>query len=57
LFASLSIAVDKPFEVGDFIGIDSFVGTVQFIGLKTTRIRSLMASRSSSATPTFSSRW
>ena len=41
LFASLSIAVDKPFEVGDFIGIDSFVGTVQFIGLKTTRIRSL----------------
>ena len=41
LFASLSIAVDKPFEVGDFIDIDSFVGTVQFIGLKTTRIRSL----------------
>ncbi len=41
LFASLSIAVDKSFEVGDFIGIDSFVGTVQFIGLKTTRIRSL----------------
>ena len=41
LFASLSIAVDKPFEVGDFIGIDSFVGTVQYIGLKTTRIRSL----------------
>lgn len=28
LFASLSIAVDKPFEVGDFIGIDSFVGTM-----------------------------
>ena len=41
LFASLSIAVDKPFEVGDFIGIDSFVGTVQFIGLKSTRISSL----------------
>lgn len=41
LFASLSIAVDKPFEVGDLIGIDTFVGTVQFIGLKTTRIRSL----------------
>ena len=38
LFASLSIAVDEPFEVGDFIGIDSFVGTVQFIGLKSTRI-------------------
>ena len=41
LFASLSIAVDEPFEVGDFIGIDSFVGTVQFIGLKSTRISSL----------------
>ena len=41
LFALLSIAVDKPFEVGDFIGIDSFVGTVQFIGLKSTRISSL----------------
>lgn len=41
LFASLSIAVDKPFEVGDFIGVDDLVGTVQFIGLKTTRIRSL----------------
>lgn len=41
LFASLSIAVDKPFEVGDFIAFDSQVGTVQYIGLKTTRIRSL----------------
>ena len=41
LFASLSIAMDKPFEVGNFIGIDSFVGTVQFIGLKSTRISSL----------------
>lgn len=41
LFASLSIAVDKPFEVGDFIGVGDMVGTVQFIGLKTTRIRSL----------------
>jgi small-conductance mechanosensitive channel len=41
LFASLSIAVDKPFEVGDFIGVGSVMGTVQFIGLKTTRIRSL----------------
>jgi small-conductance mechanosensitive channel len=41
LFASLSIAVDKPFEVGDFIGVGSFVGTVEYVGLKTTRIRSL----------------
>ena len=41
LFASLSIAVDKPFEVGDFIGVGSFVGTVDYVGLKTTRLRSL----------------
>lgn len=41
LFASLAIAVDKPFEVGDFIVVGSIAGTVQQIGLKTTRIRSL----------------
>lgn len=41
LFASLSIAVDKPFEVGDFIGVGEFAGTVQYVGLKTTRIQSI----------------
>ena len=41
LFASLAIAVDKPFEVGDFVVVGSVSGTVQVIGLKTTRIRSL----------------
>jgi len=41
LFASLSIILDKPFEVGDFIIIDDFLGTVENIGLKTTRIKSL----------------
>ena len=41
LFASLAIAVDKPFEVGDFVAVGSVSGTVQVIGLKTTRIRSL----------------
>jgi small-conductance mechanosensitive channel len=41
LFASLSIAVDKPFEVGDFISSDAGTGTVEYVGLKTTRIRSL----------------
>jgi small-conductance mechanosensitive channel len=41
LFASLSIVVDKPFVVGDFIVIDDFLGTVDRIGLKTTRLRSL----------------
>ncbi|HEU4852851.1 MAG TPA: mechanosensitive ion channel family protein [Telluria sp.] len=39
LFASLSIAVDKPFEVGDFIAVSDFSGTVEHVGLKTTRVR------------------
>jgi len=41
LFASLSIVLDKPFVVGDFLIIDSFLGSVEHVGLKTTRIRSL----------------
>lgn len=41
LFASLSISLDRPFALGDFIIVDSFLGTVEHIGLKTTRIRSL----------------
>ena len=41
LFASMSIAVDKPFEVGDFITVGDFSGTVEHVGLKTTRVRAL----------------
>ncbi len=41
LFSYFSIIFDRPFEVGDFIIIDSFLGTVEYIGIKTTRIRSL----------------
>jgi small-conductance mechanosensitive channel len=41
LFASLSIALDKPFVIGDFVVVDGVLGTVEYIGLKTTRIRSL----------------
>lgn len=41
VFASLSIVLDKPFVVGDFIIIDTAMGTVEYIGLKTTRLRSL----------------
>jgi small-conductance mechanosensitive channel len=41
LFASLSIALDKPFVIGDFIEVDEFAGNVEDIGLKSTRIRSL----------------
>jgi small-conductance mechanosensitive channel len=41
IFASLSIVLDKPFVVGDFIVVDQIMGTVEYIGLKTTRLRSL----------------
>ncbi len=41
LFASLSIVLDKPFVVGDFVVIDAFAGTVENIGVKTTRMRSI----------------
>lgn len=41
LFASLAIAVDKPFEVGDSITVGAVSGTVEKVGLKTTRIRAL----------------
>jgi small-conductance mechanosensitive channel len=41
LFASLSIVLDKPFVLGDFIIVDDKLGTVEHIGLKTTRVRSL----------------
>ena len=41
LFASLSIVLDKPFVIGDFVVVDSLSGTIEHIGLKTTRIRSL----------------
>jgi len=41
LFASVAIAVDKPFEVGDFIVVGGVAGTVQQIGVKTTRISAL----------------
>ncbi len=41
LFAALSIVLDKPFAVGDFIVIDTHSGNVEHIGLKSTRLRSL----------------
>jgi small-conductance mechanosensitive channel len=41
VFNSVSIVLDKPFEVGDFIIVGDFMGTVERIGVKTTRLRSL----------------
>jgi small-conductance mechanosensitive channel len=41
LLASLSIVLDKPFVVGDFIVVGEDLGTVEHIGIKTTRVRAL----------------
>ena len=41
LFAALSILFDKPFKRGDTIQFDQTTGTVERIGLKTTRVRSI----------------
>lgn len=41
LLASLSIVLDKPFTVGDYIVVGSESGTVESIGIKTTRLRTL----------------
>jgi small-conductance mechanosensitive channel len=41
LLGSLSIALDKPFVVGDQLQIDDVEGTVEHIGIKSTRLRSL----------------
>lgn len=41
LFASLAIGLDKPFENGDFIVFGDIAGSVERIGLKTTRLRAL----------------
>jgi small-conductance mechanosensitive channel len=39
LFAGISILFDRPFKVGDVISYDSSMGTVEQIGMRTTRIR------------------
>ena len=41
LFASAAIGLDKPFEPGDFVVVGNIAGSIEHVGLKTTRIRSL----------------
>jgi len=41
LFSYFVIFFDKPFEIGDFVNADGKIGTVEYIGIKTTRIRSI----------------
>ena len=41
LFGAFSIGADQPFREGDFVKIEDFVGTVESIGLRSTRVRTL----------------
>lgn len=41
LFNFFVILLDKPFKIGDFIILDDMLGTIEHIGLKSTRVRSL----------------
>lgn len=41
LFASMSIGLDKPFEIGQFVTFGEVAGTIVHVGVKTTRIRSI----------------
>jgi small-conductance mechanosensitive channel len=41
LFASMSIALDRPFSVGDHLRVDDYEGVVEQIGIKSTRMRSV----------------
>lgn len=41
VFCSVAIVLDRPFEIGDFIITGDYMGSVEYIGIKTTRLRSL----------------
>ncbi len=41
LIGSLAIGVDQPFRVGDFIAVDGVLGSVESVGMRSTRIRTL----------------
>jgi MscS family membrane protein len=41
LFGSVAIGVDQPFRPGDFVKIEDLVGTIESIGMRSTRVRTL----------------
>jgi MscS family membrane protein len=41
LIGSLAIGVDQPFRVGDFVAVDGVTGTVEVVGMRSTRLRTL----------------
>jgi small-conductance mechanosensitive channel len=40
LFSYFAILLDRPFELGDFIVVGDYLGTVEYVGIKTTRLQS-----------------
>ena len=50
LFGSMSLAVNQPFRVGDFVKVEDFMGTVEDIGLRSTRTGHWIARSSASRT-------
>lgn len=44
LFGSITVVLDRPFEIGDWIVVDGFEGTVEAIGLRSTKIRTFYCS-------------
>jgi MscS family membrane protein len=45
LFGTAAIAGDRPFEVGDFVAIGQDTGTVEEIGFRSTRLRTVARTR------------
>lgn len=41
LFGSVAIGMDQPFRVGDLVRLDGVIGTVEAIGMRSTRVRTL----------------
>lgn len=41
LFSYFAILLDRPFELGDFIIVGDYLGEVEYVGIKTTRLKSL----------------
>lgn len=41
LFSYFAILLDRPFELGDFIIVGDYMGDVEYVGIKTTRLKSI----------------
>ncbi len=41
IFASIALFLDRPFMVGDFVSVGGISGTIEEVGLRSTRIRTI----------------